>query len=140
MTNDEKILNKYKLNPKKIKYLKKVKIIDTDKGTYTLKIKTSNNNKIYTYLENRNFENYLPPINSPKDPYEIYEYIEESEMSKEDKALNLIYILSILHTKTTVYENTNLDSIKEIYESNLKELEYLDYYYHDLQDYIENKV
>ena len=48
-------------------------------------------------------------------------------MSKEDKALNLIYILSILHTKTTVYENTNLDSIKEIYESNLKELEYLDY-------------
>ena len=50
MTNDEKILNKYKLNPKKIKYLKKVKIIDTDKGTYTLKIKNSNNNKIYTYL------------------------------------------------------------------------------------------
>lgn len=140
MTNDEKILNKYKLNPKRIKYLKKVKIIDTDKGIYTLKVKTSNNDKIYTYLENRNFENFLPQLNSFSEPYEIHEYIKESEISKEDKALNLIYILSILHTKTTVYENTNLDSIKEIYETNLKELEHLDYYYHDLQDYIENKV
>lgn len=140
MTDTEKILSKYKLHPKKIKYLKKVKIIETDKGTYALKTKTSNNSKIYDYLENRNFENYLPLINSPKDPYEICKYIKDSEMSKEDKALNLIYILSILHTKTTVYENINFDSIKEIYESNLKELEYLDYYYHDLQDYIENKV
>ena len=47
MTDTEKILSKYKLHPKKIKYLKKVKIIETDKGTYTLKTKTSNNSKIY---------------------------------------------------------------------------------------------
>lgn len=140
MTNVEKILSKYGLAPKRVKYQKKLKIVETNKGIYTLKIKTNNTDKIYTYLENRNFENFIFPINSSKEPYEMYPYIQEDNISKEDKALNLIYILSLLHTKTTIYEAINLDSIKEIYETNLQELDYLNYYYHDLQDYIENRV
>lgn len=140
MTEIAHLLKKYNLHPKKIKYLKKLKIIDTDNGTYTLKLKTNNNEHIYTYLENRDFKNFIAPLTTTIDPYEICKYVQEIDMPKKDKALNLTYILSILHTKTTTYESINLDTIKEIYENNLKELEYLDYYYHDLQDYIENKV
>ncbi len=140
MTSLKDLLKKYDLTIENVKYLKSAKIIDTKKGKYVIKIKTSSNHQIYDYLLNRNFENVLLPINNSTDTYEIYPYIESENISNEDKAQNLIYTLSLLHNYTTIYENLNLDTVKEIYETTQKELENLDYYYHDLQDYIENKV
>lgn len=140
MTSLKELLKKYNLTVENVEYLKNTKIIDTQKGKYVIKIKTSNTHKIYDYLLSRNFENVLLPINDSNDNYEIYPYIESETISKEEKAQDLIYILSLLHNRTTIYENLNLDSIKEIYETTQIELENLDYYYHDLQDYIENKV
>lgn len=140
MNSLKELLKKYNLTVENVEYLKNTKIIDTQKGKYVIKIKTSNTHKIYDYLLSRNFENILLPINDSNDNYEIYPYIESETISKEEKAQDLIYILSLLHNRTTIYENLNLDSIKEIYETTQIELENLDYYYHDLQDYIENKV
>lgn len=139
MSRENELLKKYGLRVKHISYKKSLKIVDTNKGKFTVKVK-ENNNDIYDYLLNREFKNFIPPVNSQEESFEIYPYISEKSISAEDKAVNLVYILSMLHTRTTVYEVLDLDNVKKIYEENLKELNYLEGYYHDLQDYIENIV
>lgn len=140
MNNERKILEKYNLSPIKISYRHKTKIVDTDNGKYTLKVKTTNNKSIHRYLDAHNFKNYLPQINNSSDPYEIYPYIKEKDIDRETKSTDLIYILSLLHNKTTSYEVINQEDIKEIYEETTNKINYLLSYYYDLQDYIENKV
>lgn len=140
MNNINKTLDKYGLKPTNIIYKGKTKILNTEEGTYTIRLKKNDNKKIYTYLKDRNFNNFLPIYNSFEDPYEIYSFIEEKDLDDKDKANDLIYILSLLHNKTTTYENINLDEIKEIYESTSYKLNILDFYYHNLQDRIENNV
>lgn len=140
MTREKELLSKYQLIPLKISYRNKTKIIDTKDGKYTVKVKSNNNHTIYKYLDIHNFKNYLPQINRSEDPYEIYQYIDEKEIDKETKALDLMYILSLLHNKTTSYQEVNLDKTKEIYEDTMNKINYLMSYYYDLQDYIENKI
>lgn len=79
------------------------------------------------------------PVIENNGSYEVYPYITEKEITKEDKAIDLAYTLSLLHTKTTTYQNIDLDKVKEIYEESINQLNYLNSYYHDLQDYIESK-
>lgn len=127
------------MNDTKIFYKRNTKIIESKNQKYTIKVKTNNNNKIYDYLKSRGFTDFLN-CKDYNDRYEVYPYIEEKEISNEDKAIDLIYSLSFLHNTTTTYKNIDLDKVKEIYEETKKELEYLYYYYQDLQDYIESKV
>lgn len=140
MNKEKELLERYNIRPRKIGYRNKTKIIETNQGKYTLKVKKAPNLDIYRYLDNHNFQNYLSQINDPKDPYEIYTYIEEETIDKETKAIDLIYTLSLLHNKTTTYQDVNLDTIKSDYESLNNKIDYLFSYYYDLQDYIENKV
>ena len=112
MNKEKELLERYNIRPRKIGYRNKTKIIETDQGKYTLKVKKAPNLDIYRYLDNHNFQNYLSQINDPKDPYEIYTYIEEETIDKETKAIDLIYTLSLLHNKTTTYQDVNLDTIK----------------------------
>ena len=140
MNKEKELLQRYNLSPTKISYNNKTKIIYTNNGKYTLKVKKSDNHDIYQYLDNHNFQNYLRQINDPKDPYEIHPYIEEKNIDKETKAIDLIYTLSLLHNKTTTYQEINLDALKENYEATTNRINHLLSYYYDLQDYIENKV
>lgn len=125
---------------KKISYKKNIKVVESNSHKYVVKLKKSNTSLIYDYLASRNFYNYLPKENNSTDTQEVYRYIEEKPESIEDKAIDLVYILSLLHIKTTIYEDINLDRIKEVYETNMKNINSLNTYYHNLQDYIENKV
>lgn len=140
MISEKELLAKYNLIPIKVSYKNKTKIIDTEDGKYTIKVKSNNNYTIYQYLDAHNFNNYLPQINHLEEPYEIYPYVKEKEIDKQTKAIDLMYILSLLHNKTTTYQEVNLDKIKEIYEESMNKINYLISYYFDLQDHIENKV
>lgn len=123
-----------------IKYLGNCKIIDTDKGKYVLKDKKNNIRDIYEYLNAKKYYNYLPLLNNYEDNYEIYPFIETVKEESSDKGVSLIYALSMLHIKTTTYEEINLDEIKKVYENTLEKIDYLYKYYLDLQDYIEANV
>lgn len=112
-------------------------IIKTNKGQFLIKEKIGNKKELYDYLYNRNFTNFLDLENN--DIYEIYPY-KKDNMNISDKAIDLVYILSMLHTKTTTYQETNLDKIKKIYEEFTSKINYLNVYYHNMQDYIESKV
>lgn len=135
--NLKQILSKYDVPLKKITILSNTKIID-DKVVVKEK-KTDNIKNIYSYLRSRSFD-YFPNPLSIDDKYEIYPYIDNSNEPKEQKAMDLMHLLSLLHSKTTFYREADIDRNKEIYENIVNELEYLNNYYTDLITLIEKEV
>lgn len=101
-------------------------------------IKKNKNKMIYDYLSSRGFTYYLEPIKRTQD-YNLFEYINEVETPREQKALDTIHIMAYLHKKTTYYKEINLDKIKKIYEDVLNNIMYLYEYYHTLQDSLEQE-
>ena len=82
-------LKKYSLIPKRYEQNQSVRIIDTNLGKYVYK-ETKANNDILDYLKTRAF-NYIPKIiNDPFDDYQILEYIEDYDIPKEQKILDMI--------------------------------------------------
>lgn len=138
MNEIRKLIDKYDLEVRGIKEKQKIKIIDTDKGKFVLKRCSSKEKGLYEYLQNKNFHYLLDK--EELDDYNVYPYIHEIKEEQEEKAIDLIYILSILHNKTLFYRNIVIDQVKEVYEEYTNRLDYLNYYYHDLQDVIEQKV
>lgn len=120
----------------KVVYNKKARII-YDEEMQVRKKKISNS-KIYDYLENKKFDNFVAPIKITSE-YEYFPYIEEISIPKEDKAIELMNLISMLHVKTTMYQETNINNIKQVYENTIKEIEELREYYYTLQDVLEYK-
>ncbi|MBE6157390.1 MAG: hypothetical protein E7160_01195 [Firmicutes bacterium] len=115
------------------------RIIKTDTEKYEVKIKKSNTKEIHDYLRSKGFNNFVNIENDYNDPYEIYKYIDD-DTDVKDKSINLVYLLSSLHNKTTTYQETNEDNIKNIYETITNKLEKISRYYYNLQDNIETKL
>lgn len=133
------ILKKYELRPRNYKKNKNNLEIETKNGIYHIKQKTIKQN-IYDYLKTRNF-NYLPKIISDKnDRYEITEHIESYDIPNEQKMIDMINLVSLLHNKTTHYEETEGDDYKEIYEDIKNNIEYLYSYYNDNINIIDTKI
>lgn len=146
MTNNiNNILSKHALNPIKYTIKNSVTIVDTEKGRVVFKEKkdTLRNNvhHLYDYLNSRNFSYYPKLIdNNDRNNYDVYEYIDEVETPIEQKALDIIYLVSLLHNKTTYYKEATEDTYKEIYEEVKKELDYLYNYYTDLITIVERSI
>lgn len=136
MKNYRSILEENSLKPKKYEFRGKVMIAD---NKYVIKKRNINeeNNDIFAYLESRNF-NYYPKIYIKNNEYEIIDYIEEIEQPVEQKMQDLIDIVSLLHNKTTFYQDINEDDYKKIYEDITNNLEYLKSYYNDILDVIDS--
>ncbi len=135
-----KLITKNNLSCKKITLKNNVRIINTPKGTFAIKKKTSKNiNNVYKYLKSRAFD-YFPEKVDENDEYEIYEYIDDIDEPNEQKAIDIMYVLSLLHNKTTFYKEVDFDYYKEIYENVNYRLEYLYNYYNDIIAIIEKDV
>lgn len=128
------------LKIKNISYYNHTKILDTEEGKYAIKVKKKDKEELFNYLKSKNFNYCLPLENSTKDPFEIYRFIKENHLSAQEKGASLVYVLSMLHIKTTTYQEINLDNVKKVYEETIEKLNYLNNYYLDLQDYIETKI
>lgn len=134
--NDE--LRKYDIKP--YKYLQKsnVVVVDTENGSYV--VKKNNHNQIYDYLDSRNFNYYPQIISGRNDEYQITKYIDDINIPNEQKALDMIDLVSLLHNKTTHYKEADDDDYKKIYEDIKNNIEYLYSYYNDTMTLIESKV
>lgn len=140
MQEINEIIKKYELKPRKYEKNNKTTIIETDRGKYVVKQKTKDNQYIYDYLKTRNF-NYIPKMISKKeDKYEITNYIESYNVPEEQKIIDLIELVSLLHNKTTHYKDITEDNYKEIYEDITNNIKHLYSYYNDLITVIESKV
>ena len=132
-------LKKYSLVPKKYKKIKSFWLIDTSNKQYIYKEKKPNIN-ILDYLKTRSF-NYLPKlISSYNDNYQISEYLKDYDIPKEQKIIDMISLVSLLHSKTTHYKEIDLDDYEKIYDDLNNNLEYLYGYYNDLITLIDTKV
>lgn len=139
MSKISEILRNYDIKPNRYIRQGKALVIDTDNGKYVLKEGNRDRN-IYDYLRSRNF-NYFPEIlNNIEDDYEITEYQKEIEMPKEQKMLDMMQLVSLLHSKTTYYKEVDNDEYKKIYEDLLNNVEYLYSYYIDMINLIESKI
>lgn len=95
-------------------------------------IKKTNFNslELYKYLSSKGFNNYIKTeINNG---YEKRDYIEEINITNEDKINELIYIISLLHTKTTHFKTYNLNDIKIFYEKITDEILEIKNYYNEI--------
>ena len=132
-----KVLDNYNIPVNRITIKSSAKIID-DKVV----IKDRKNvdlDKTYKYLKSRAFDYFPEPI-AIVDKYETYPYIEDTDEPREQKAMDLMHLLSLLHGKTTFYREVDIDRNKEIYEDILMNLDYLNNYYNDLITLIEKEI
>ena len=128
-----KNVNKYTLiNNIKVLSYDDEKILIKDKKKYDLE-------KIYKYLNDHNFNNYLKPFKMT-DRKLYFNYLEKKDLDNDEVAKHLVYVLSDLHNKTTIYKEIDKDKLKEEYDYYKRKISYLEEYYFTLQDMIENKV
>ena len=117
----------------------KVTIIDTQDGKYIYK-EGKLNPQILNYLKSRSFD-YMPSfLNSNNETYQLTSYIENLDIPKEQKILDMIRLISLLHSKSTHYKEIDLDYYEKIYEDLNGNLNYLYIYYTDLITVIESKI
>ena len=135
MKNINEVLRKNNIGG--VRYLKKGKctIIDSKENRYVIK---PNKTKIYDYLNYRNFHNY--PNYQIDEGYEISEYIEDVDIPREQKMIDLVSLVASLHKKTTYYKKIDDTSIKEIYDDLKKELNEIQIFYDNLIEEAETSI
>ena len=118
--------------PYKITKKNNVFIFNTMEGNYVIKLNPKiNYPKLYSYLYSRSFS-YLPELSvDSREDLVVLEYIEDIEMDKEQKALDLINLVSLLHSKTAYFKDVTNDKYKEIYECLKNNIMYLDSLYNE---------
>jgi len=119
----------------KITLKKGVKIID---DSYVIKKCKNSLSDTYNYLLSRSFD-YFPRIIKEDNGNIYYEYIADITEPKEQKIIDLVILLSILHSKTTFYKEVDLDYYKETYESIDHKIDDIYNYYNELIDNIDNE-
>ena len=139
MKQINEILKKYNLKPHRYINNGKVTIVDTEMGRFAIK-KNLKNKKIFTYLKSRSFNYYPKNINDEEEEYEITEYLEDIDYPNEQKMLDLINLVTLLHNKTTHYKEIDFDDYKQIYEDVKNNIEYLTSYYNDLITLIDTHI
>ena len=131
---DYKLLKENNINPKSFKKVKSAIIVNDE---YVLKENTGN--RVFSYLDARNF-NYYPSNKVLSDKYVLYEYLKDYDISNDERAIELINLVSLLHSKTTRYNNISIDDYKKIYEDIDNRIDKLYSYYSDLNDLIEQEI
>lgn len=132
------LLRKNNLKPSKYTKEGKSIIVETDCKKVVLKPKIDT--EIFKYLNSRNFDYYPNILNDLDDDYYIYDYIEEIEIPIEQKIMDMVDLVSLLHNKTTFYKEVDNAYYKKIYEDITNNIDYLYSYYNDLMFNIESKV
>ena len=131
-----KIKEIFDLPLKKVEIRGKSYILDTGDKRYV--VKKQINNPIIEYLKSRGFK-YYPNIIEDGE-YKLIEYIEEIDTPNEQKLLDMIDLVGLLHAKTSFFKEIDNDKYKEIYEDIVNNIYYLRNYYDELISIIDTKV
>lgn len=115
-------------------------ILETTCGNFIIKPKNKDINELYTYLTNRGFINYPKIIDSSRDEVNVFEYVEDIKLPKEQKCDDLIEIIASLHNKTSYFKEVSEDKFKSIYEDIKSNISYLSNYYNTLYEIGFNEV
>lgn len=140
MNDIRAIKERYALNTQRYTIKKGVIIINADDGRFVFKKNKGNDiEKLYRYLDSRGFSHYVPLVKAD-DYFNVYEYIDDIDTPMEQKAMDIMYVLSLLHNKTTHYKEVDIDDYKKIYEDVNYQIEYYYNYFTNLIEKIETEV
>ena len=112
------------------------KIIDNN---YVIKKKKRDLSNTYNYLLSRSFD-YFPEVVKEDNEKIYYRYINDLEEPKEQKVIDLVNLITLLHSKTTFYKEVDIDNYKYIYESINNSIDDTLEHYNQLMDGIESEV
>lgn len=121
---------------KPLKYTIKGKttILETTSGNFVVKEKSNDLRELYKYLESRSF-NYFPKlVDSSRRDVNVFEYVTGTDMPSEQKAEDLINLVSLLHNKTSYFKEVSEDKYQEVYENVLSNINYLKEYYNNIYE------
>lgn len=135
MKKINEILREIEIKPQRYQKEGNIYIVEDSDSKYVVK---RNDNPIYEYLNQRNFDYY--PKTIVKNGYEIVEYEEDIDISNEEKIVDLISLAALLHTKTTYYKSVNEFDYQSIYEDLKKKIEQREVFYNNLMDMVENQI
>ena len=136
MKTINKIKKELKCDIKKYSFFNNVKYIETDIGNFI--IKKSDNDKVFIDLERNDFDNYID-YKYQVDDYKLYPYIDDFDIDENERGLDVVYLMSKLHNKTSYYKEINLYEIKKIYEQKKLKVHDLNEYYDYLRFSLEEK-
>lgn len=112
----------------------KITILETTSGNFVVKEKNNDIRELYKYLESRSF-NYFPKlIDDSRKDVNVFEYISGTQMPEEQKAQDLVELVSLLHNKTSYFKEVSEDKYQEIYENVLGNINHLNEYYNSIYD------
>ena len=127
--------------PYKVTVKGKTKIFNTSSGNYVIKEKCEKNIKeLYKYLSSRSFDYYPKLIEDNRTDVNVFEYIEDTSIDDEQKLLDLINVISLLHNKTSYYKEVTNDKIKSIYEELLGRVLFIEEYFNKIIYDIEDNI
>ncbi len=115
-------------------------ILKSTSGDIVVKEKQNDIRALYEYLRTRNFTSYPPLIDDSRKDYNIYSYVSDTYIPKEQKASDLIKLVANLHQKTTYYKEVTHDEYQKIYEKVKEQIEYLRFYYDQTFDEYFNEI
>lgn len=127
--------------PFKISKINSVYILYTMEGNYALKLNPKiNYRELYNYLNSRSF-NYLPSYSlDSRDDMAVFDYQEDISFNKEQKLMDMIEIVALLHTKTISFKDITLDKYKELYDNLNNNINYsFNYYEERFNQYIQKE-
>ena len=137
--NSLELINKlYK--PYKIEKCGKCTIIYSTSGNYVIKEKTGDIKKTYSYLKSRGFNYYPSLVDDTKEDINIFEYKENLDYPKEQRASDLIDTIINLHQSTIHYKEVRQGTFKSIYEKIESNLNYYQNYYDEFSKIFEKEV
>jgi hypothetical protein len=115
-----------------------ITLLHTTSGDFVVKKKNNDIKTIYNYLKSRNFDYFPNLIDNSRSDVNVFEYVEDYPMPKEQKAMDLIDLVTLLHNKTTYYKVVSDDAFKSIYDAIKTNIDYLQNYYEHLINNIKN--
>lgn len=139
MNDIRNIINSNNLSINKFTIKKNVTIVDTNDKKLVFKKKENDNSSIINYLKQRGFDSIVEPV-IINDDYNIYNFIDNIDVSNEQKGVDIINLITTMHNKTTIHKEVTIDFFKEIYENIDDKITYLFNYYNDIVSIIEKQI
>ena len=124
MNSIDVIKNIYK--PYRLTKKGKTTIIHSTTGDYVIKEKGKDIKKLYDYLKSRHIDSFPELIDDTRSDINLFSYVEETIMPKEEKLYDMAKVVANLHSKTYYYKEVSEDTYKSIYENIKNNIIYLD--------------
>lgn len=110
----------------------KVWILETTSGTIVIKPKEKDLREIYSYLRSRSFDCFPELLDDSRDGVNVFPFVTEINLPKEQKAQDMMEKVASLHQKTTYFKPVSQDTYQEIYDAIRSNILYLRQYYEGL--------